>query len=491
MQLATIVERLRREGETDLTSAPDVEVRALAADARRVEPGTLFCCWRGTHADGHDFLPQAVRAGAVAALVERPVPDVHVPQIPVHRGRRAAAFAAAAFYRDPWATLTVVGVTGTNGKTTTAALLRHLLGRRGPAASIGTLGVVGPDGRPQPGSEGLTTPGPIEIAAWLARLRDDGVRGVGMEVSSHALDQDRVAAVRFDAVIFTNLSHDHLDYHGTFEAYRDAKLRLLGLRKPGAPAALNRDDPTWAQVRTDGAIGFAVRTEAEVRAVDVRVHPGGTDFRLRTPWGEADAHLPLLGEFNVANALGAVAALGALGWPLAELVDGLASAPQVPGRLERVPGPPDGPQVVIDYAHTPDALARVLRTLRPLVPGRLVVVFGAGGDRDRTKRPLMGRAVAEWADEAIVTSDNPRSEDPARIAAEIEAGMGAFPRRRILDRRAAIHAALASAGRGDLVLLAGKGHERVQIWGDEVRPFDEREVVAEFWRARAAHAVDA
>lgn len=491
MRLDAIVERLVREGETDAVDVPAVEIGSLVSEAGRAGPGTLFCCWRGTHADGHDFLAAAVRAGAVAALVERPVPEVAVPQVLVRRGRRAAAFAAAAFYGDPWDELVVVGVTGTNGKTTTAALLRHLLQRRGPAASVGTLGVVGPEGTVLPGSEGLTTPGPIDIAAWLARLRDAGVRGVGMEVSSHALDQDRVAAVRFDAAIFTNLGHDHLDYHGTIEAYRDAKLRLLALRKPDAPAALNRDDPTWAGVRTARAIGFAIHAEAEVRALEVRTHAGGADFRLRTPWGEAEARLPLLGDFNVANALGAVAALGALGWPLAELVAGLATAPQVPGRLERVPGLPDGPQVVIDYAHTPDALERVLRTLRPLVSGRLVVVFGAGGDRDRTKRPLMGRVVAQWADAAIVTSDNPRSEDPAKIAEEIEAGMGSFPRRRILDRREAIHAALAETGPGDLVLLAGKGHERTQIWGHEVRPFDERQVVAEFWRSRTAHGVDA
>lgn len=483
--LGAIAARLRAEGL--LRSVPPREgweerrVAALTVDSRKVAPGTLFCAVSGTEQDGHRFLPAVEAAGAVAALVERADATLDLPQIVVANGRLAAAHAAGVFYDDPWRELTLIGITGTNGKTTTAAILRHLLSRRAPAASVGTLGVVGPDGTVVPGSAALTTPGPVEVAMWLRRLLRAGVRGVAMEVSSHALDQGRVAAVRFDAAVFTNLSRDHLDYHGTFEAYRAAKLRLLELRKPGAAAVLNADDPVWAGAAENctRCLRFGTGTQAEIRAENIAVVPGGTEWVLCSPEASVPVRLPLYGAYNVSNALGAAAALWSLGWPLEEVAEGLASLPQVPGRLEYVAGPPDGPTVLIDYAHTPDALARALAAVRPLVKGRLIVVFGAGGDRDAGKRPEMGRVAALGADLAIVTSDNPRTEDPERIIADIESGMGDAPRLRIPDRAEAIRRALAEATEDDLVLLAGKGHETYQIWGTERRPFDERAVVRE------------
>jgi UDP-N-acetylmuramoyl-L-alanyl-D-glutamate--2,6-diaminopimelate ligase len=448
-----------------------------------VQPGTLFCAIRGTTADSHRFLPDVASRGAVAALVERPASEVRLPQVQVADGRLAAAFAAGEVWKDPWNELSLVGITGTNGKTTTAAILRYLLAQRAPAASVGTLGVIGPDGHVVPGSEALTTPGPVDTARWLRRLADDGVRGVAMEVSSHALDQARVAAARFDAAIFTNLSRDHLDYHHTLEAYRAAKLRLLDLLKSGAAAIVNAEDPAWEDVRGDRVVRFG--STGDVRVEDVRVGGGGMEGTLVLPDSSAPLCIPLLGSYNVANSLGAAAALWTLGWGAEEISAGLRTLPQVPGRLERVPGPADAPAVLLDYAHTPDALERALAALRPVVRGSLVVVFGAGGDRDPGKRAEMGRVAAAGADRVIVTSDNPRTEDPEAIADDIESGMGDAPRLRLLDRREAIRRAISDAGAGDVVLLAGKGHETYQIWGTDKLPFDEREIVralfAEKW----------
>ena len=480
--LGQVLERLAGAGllpESVPQIDPEQQLTAVAVDSREVAPGTLYCAITGTTADGHRYLADASRSGAVAALVQHPDPSVPLAQIPVLDGRVAAAYAAAEVWRDPWEELSLIGITGTNGKTTSAAILRHLLARRGPAASVGTLGIVGPDGKVVPGSEALTTPGPVETARWLRRLADEGVRGVAMEVSSHALDQGRVAAARFDAVVFTNLSRDHLDYHGTLEAYRAAKLRLLELRKPGAAAVVNAEDPAWKGLAADRVVRFG--TGGDVRAESVRAGSDGMEWTLVVPGGRYPVRLPLWGTYNVANALGAAAALWSLGWSAEEIAAGLESSPQVPGRLERVPGPPGAPTVLLDYSHTPDALHRALDAVRPLVRGQLSVVFGAGGDRDAGKRPEMGRVAGMAADRVIVTSDNPRTEDPAAIADQIEAGMGDAPRLRLLDRREAIRHALAEAGPDDVVLLAGKGHETYQIWGTEKRPFDERVIVREWF----------
>jgi UDP-N-acetylmuramoyl-L-alanyl-D-glutamate--2,6-diaminopimelate ligase len=315
----------------------------------------------------------------------------------------------------------------------------------------------------------------VDTARWLRRIADDAVTAVAMEVSSHALHQGRVAAARFDAAIFTNLSRDHLDYHHTLDAYRASKLRLLELLKPGAAAIVNAEDPAWAHVGAEQVVRFGGM--GDVRAENLRAGAGGMEATLVVPDGRAALRIPLFGSYNVANTLAAAAALWTLGWTAEEIGAGLGTLPQVPGRLERVPGPAGVPAVLLDYAHTPDALERALAALRPLVRGELVVVFGAGGDRDPGKRTEMGRVAAAGADRVIVTSDNPRTEDPNAIADAIESGMGDAPRLRLLDRREAIRRAILDAGADDVVLLAGKGHETYQIWGTEKLPFDERVIV--------------
>jgi UDP-N-acetylmuramoyl-L-alanyl-D-glutamate--2,6-diaminopimelate ligase len=493
--LGSIADRLAHEGvlaEPISDESRAIEIADLTTDSRAVREGSLFCAVRGTAGDGHRFLADAAHAGAWAALVEEREPTLafELEQLRVTSGREAASWAAAEFFGDPWNDLTLIGITGTNGKTTSAAILRHLLSSRKPSASIGTLGAVASDGRVIPGTEGLTTPGPIDICRWLRRLSDGGVRAVAMEVSSHALDQDRARAARFDAALFTNLTRDHLDYHGTFGAYRAAKLKLIGLLKEDGAAVLNADDISWVDADTGSAreVRFGITSPADVRAEDVSFGGGRMEWTLRTPTGSAHVELPLLGLFNVSNALGAAAVLWSLGWDEASIAEGLASLPQVPGRLERVPTPTGAPTVLIDFAHTPDALERALGAVRPLVSGELVAVFGAGGDRDRGKRPEMGRVAAALADRSVVTSDNPRTEDPESILDDIERGMGRAPRRRILDRREAIRFAVESASADDLVLLAGKGHETYQIWGTEKHPFDERDVVAELFAGKALPA---
>ncbi|HEX7120627.1 MAG TPA: UDP-N-acetylmuramoyl-L-alanyl-D-glutamate--2,6-diaminopimelate ligase [Longimicrobiales bacterium] len=485
LPLGAVVHRLEADGR--LVARPDADpaITGISDDSRRVRAGDLFCAWAGTTVDGHRFLPAAESAGAAAAIVERPVPESRLPQVVVRDGRRAAALAAATIYGEPAAALHLVGVTGTNGKTTTAWLLRYLLGARWSSAAIGTLGVILEDGRPLPGGEALTTPGPVDLARVLRELVDRGAGAVTMEVSSHALDQGRVHALGFDAAVFTNLSRDHLDYHGTEEAYLGAKRSLAGLLRPDGAAVINADDPAWAGLEDAAprALRYAIDAGGvDVRAEDVELGAFGARFRLVTPTGAAPVALPLLGAFNVHNALGAAGAGLALGLTVSEIAGRLETAPQVPGRLEKIADRPCA--VLRDYAHTPDALERVLSALRPLVAGRLIVVFGAGGDRDRGKRPLMGAVAERWADVPIVTSDNPRTEDPELIIDEIVAGMPQGRHLRVTDRRAAIARALELAEPEDLVLLAGKGHETYQIVGKEKRPFDERRIVGELVEAK-------
>jgi UDP-N-acetylmuramoyl-L-alanyl-D-glutamate--2,6-diaminopimelate ligase len=323
----------------------------------------------------------------------------------------------------------------------------------------------------------------VDLARTLRQLVDRGVSAIVMETSSHALHQGRVEALRFDVAVFTNLSRDHLDYHGTVEAYLEAKLSLCDLLRADGVAVVNADDPAWASVAARAArvIRFGLRESANVRAVNVRLDADGARFDLVHRGDAAPVTLPLLGEFNVHNALGAAASALAMGFTLADVVRQLATIPQVPGRLERIADEPC--PVLRDYSHTPDALGRALEALRPLVSGRLIVVFGAGGDRDRGKRPLMGAVAERAADIAIVTSDNPRTEDPDAIIDEIEAGMSQ-PHVRVTDRRSAIAQALRIAKPDDLILLAGKGHETYQVIGRETRPFDEHDIVHELWAER-------
>ena len=482
MSVSTIVAALEGAGVAvgPLVPAGDaaagLRVAGVQQDSRRVGPGDLFVAWSGAVHDAHDYVASAAASGATAAIVERPVAGTPVPQIQVDNARLAAAVVSGLVAGSPWRHLRTTGVTGTNGKTTTALLLRGLLGRRAPAAAIGTLGVVGPDGRVREGTAGLTTPDPVRLDTWLSSLAREGVDGVVLESSSHALDQFRLDGIRFDVVAFTNLTRDHLDYHGSLDRYLAAKARLLELGKEGSTAVINADDPAWAALRPRGrVIAYGRGPDASLRAANARVTSRGSTFDLVWKGRRSRVTLPLPGGFNVSNALCAAGCALALGRSPGEIAAGLADAAPVPGRMEFVVREPV--QVLIDFAHTPDALEQVLRAIRPLATGRLIVVFGAGGDRDPAKRPAMGAAVARYADLAVVTSDNPRTEDPAGIVAQVAAGISACEVMRIVDRGEAIHHALDAASPGDTVLLAGKGHERHQVVGTEKRPFDERRIV--------------
>lgn len=461
------------------------QVSLVCDDSRQAAPGALFAAVRGSARDGHDYLDAVAAAGATVAIVED-ASRTSLPAIVVRDGRRAAAAAAAAFWGEPAKGMRLVGVTGTNGKTTTVGMLRHLLDTPSArSASIGTLGVlIGSEGTPMPGGGGLTTPGPVELQRILRALADAGVKTVAMEVSSHSLDQRRVEGLTFDAAVFTNLTRDHLDYHGTMEAYFAAKARLVEQLAPLSTIVTNADDVAWQSLRNVARrLTFGHGDTAMVRAVDIAYQSRGSAWHLKTPTGEAAVLLPLIGDFNVDNALAAAAAALALGLDTDTIAARLTLMPQVPGRLEILG---KRPTVLRDYAHTPDALERALRALRPFTPGRLIVVFGAGGDRDRGKRPLMAQVAQAHADVVIVTSDNPRTEDPERILDDIVAPLAAGSYERIEDRRSAIAHALAIADPArDVVLLAGKGHETYQVRGTETLHFDELEIVAELMRVKA------
>jgi UDP-N-acetylmuramoyl-L-alanyl-D-glutamate--2,6-diaminopimelate ligase len=476
--------------------AAGVEIVGLAYDSRAVGPGDLFFCVRGFRSDGHDFAAQAVAAGAAALVVERPL-GLGVPEVLVPSVRAAMAPVAARFYGDPSRELRVVGVTGTNGKTTTAYLVRALLEAVGVRCGLlGTVkSVVGGEERPV----ARTTPEAIELQADLRAMLDGGDGACAIEVSSHALELARTDATRFAAAIFTNLTQDHLDFHASMEDYFLAKRRLFA-PEPPAVSVVNAGDPYGRRLAAEieGVRTFAVDAPADYAATELRCGLEGCDFTLSTPEGARRVSLPMPGRFNVANALGALAATHGLGYDLDALVAALERGVRVPGRFEPVQ---EGQEfaVLVDYAHTPDSLENVLSAARELLEsagrgdGRVLCVFGAGGDRDRGKRPLMGEIAARLADVVFVTSDNPRSEDPARIIEEIMDGVpragarapgfmagGADgladtgPVRAIADRREAIERAIAAAERGDVVVIAGKGHEQGQELADGRKiPFDD------------------
>jgi UDP-N-acetylmuramoyl-L-alanyl-D-glutamate--2,6-diaminopimelate ligase len=455
----------------------DVEIEALAYSSERVTPGALFFCVPGFRSDGHDFAPDAVRRGAVALVCERPL-GLGVPEVLVDDVRAAMAPAAVRFYGDPTAELDVVGITGTNGKTTTAFLVRHLLEAGGRQCGLlGTVkSVVG--GREEEVER--TTPEAIDLQATFRRMLDGGDRACAMEVSSHALELGRVAGIRFACRAFTNLSQDHLDFHETMDAYFAAKRRLF---EGEGPAVVNADDDHGR--RLAGEIDcrtFAIERAADYRALDVEFDLTGARFRCVTPAGEVDLSSPLPGRFNVSNALGAIAAVSELGVGLDAIAAALPRFEGVPGRFQPV-DEGQGFGVLVDYAHTPDALENVLRAARELTQGRLHVVFGAGGDRDTDKRPKMGEAARLLADRVLVTSDNPRSEDPDAIIDQVMAGAGPGAER-ITDRRAAIAHAIETAAPGDVVVIAGKGHEQGQEFeGGRKEPFDDCSVAREALRA--------
>ena len=460
------------------------EATGISDDSRKVSRGDLFVAVRGWISDGHDFLDAAAQRGAAIAIVED-ASRTTLPSLVVREGRRAAAVASATAYGDPARNLRLLGVTGTNGKTTTTSIMRHLFDDGdGSSASIGTLGVlVGSDGEILPGGSGLTTPGPVELQRILRDLADRGAQTIAMEVSSHSLDQRRVDGLEFDVAVFTNLTRDHLDYHGTMERYLEAKARLLEYLKADGTVVINADAPEWKSLKARSRpLTFAVRESADVRAEDIRYTSEGSEWRLVTPRGSADVSLPLIGDINVENALAAAATAFALGQTPASIASRLRTVPQVAGRLEIIS---TRPTVLRDYAHTPDALERSLKTARTFARGKLIVVFGCGGDRDKGKRPLMGEIAERGADCAIVTSDNPRTEDPDAIIDDIEAGMRGSKHRRVTDRLSAIQSAIDLAEEGDIVLLAGKGHETYQIRGTTSYPFDEKEIVREMTGSHA------
>jgi UDP-N-acetylmuramoyl-L-alanyl-D-glutamate--2,6-diaminopimelate ligase len=483
--------------------AAAVEIASLAYDSRRVAPGALFFCVRGANSDGHEHAAQAVQAGAAALVVERPL-GLGVPEVLVSSARAAMAPVAARFYGAPARELRVLGVTGTNGKTTTAYLMRALLQASGVQCGLlGTVkAVIG--GRDRPVAH--TTPEAIDLQADLRAMLAAGDGACAMEVSSHALALGRVGAIPFAGAVFTNLTQDHLDFHLTMEDYYLAKRRLFLPEQGERPAAsvvnlgdaygrrLAQEVPGALTYAVEGQADYAVEGRADYAARDLRCGSEGARLHLRTPAGERSLTLPMPGRFNVANALAALAGVHSLGYPLDPLVEALESGVRVPGRFEPVE---EGQAfaVIVDYAHTPDSLENVLGAAREMVHGhgRLVCVFGAGGDRDHGKRPLMGAAAARLADEVIVTSDNPRSEDPEAIIEEVFAGIheprvapaSGYTANGIVDRRAAIHAAIADGQPGDVVVIAGKGHEQGQeLAGGRKVPFDDVSVAREALVAR-------
>lgn len=466
-------------------------VEGLASDSRNVKPGDLFFAVRGGQRHGLDFLATVKAAGAVAVVWEPPwegaLPvDPSLPLLAVPELRQKMGLIASRFYGEPSRRLQIIGITGTDGKTSCAHFLAQALSdaASGPCGILGTLG-VGVHGQTEPSLH--TTPDPLAVQHWLADLVAKGRRYAVMEASSHALDQGRVNGIAFAAAVLTQLSRDHLDYHGTLDAYAAAKRRLFFDCQPGW-AVLNLDDAFGRAIAAERggssqtiAYGLGARPAQLARFVwgeDLELSPAGLRLRVRSSWGDGVLQAGLLGRFNAHNLLATLATLLALEWPLAEALARLAQTATAPGRMERLGGGPGEPLAVIDYAHTPYALEQALTALREHGGGRLWCVFGCGGDRDAGKRPLMGAAAERLADRVIVTDDNPRTEDPDRIVASILAGMQRPEAVAVIrDRRAAILHALAEAEAGDIVLIAGKGHEDYQIVGAERLPFSDRAVV--------------
>jgi len=470
--------------------ALDQDVSSVTDDSRAVTSGCLFVAVKGERVDGHRYVAQAIQAGAAAIVGQESVEHISLPFIKVADSRKALGLIGSRFHGDPSARLTMIGTTGTNGKTTTTYLCKALL--EGMGRHVGLIGTVAY----QIGSEIIpaahTTPGALELQGLLAKMIQADMDSVVMEVSSHALAMDRTAGCEYDVAVFTNLTQDHLDYHRTMEEYFQAKLRLftaLGQgKKTGQRAIVNMDDPRGAQVRAACRVpvwGFAVKSRADLRAENVRLTMNGSTFTAGTPAGVFTVDSRLVGEHNVYNLLGAIGAALHVGATTDQVREAVAALTNVPGRFERVSAGQDF-TVVVDYAHTEDALVRLLSAAHALKSRRIITVFGCGGDRDRGKRPKMGRAAVEYSDVVVLTSDNPRTEDPLAILREVEAGvreaLNVHPNveyHLIADRREAIVAAVRLARAGDIVLIAGKGHEDYQILGTHKIHFDDREVARE------------
>ncbi len=469
-----------------VTGDPHSPISGLCSDSRRVTPGTLFFAYDGLRTDGNFYIEEAVHRGAAAIVSERPgrVPP-RAAYVQVANIRRVMADIARRFHGFPERDLELIAVTGTNGKTTVTTLLKHLLEAPGepPVGLLGTVAYMLGD-RTLPAYR--TTPEATDLHALLAQMRDAGCTRALMEVSSHGIEQERVRNVPFRIAAYLNLTRDHIDYHGSMEEYFSVKRRLFTGETGTVPeiVVLNRDDPYAGELesavpRDRRIITFGLAKEADIYAADIEMQPTGTRFRIHTPDGDADLQSPLLGRHNVSNVLAAFAIASASGASLSILAKRLRGFPGVPGRLEKVEAGQDF-NVLVDYAHTDDALRNVLAMLRPITPGRLLVVFGCGGNRDRAKRPLMTAAVLADADFAWATSDNPRSEAVADIFADMREAVSAdSPIMFVEDRRRAIHLALLEARSGDTVLIAGKGHETFQEFADSVVPFDDCRVARE------------
>ena len=465
----------------------DRAVESIAYDSRRVQRNGLFLALRGEKSDGHDFIGAAIEKGATVIVAERAenpaVAGRRATRVLVENTRTALADVSARFFNYPARKLKLAGVTGTNGKTTTTFLIKHICEKAG--TRCGLLGTV----RYEIGERILpaarTTPESLDLQELLAQMRDAGCRAAAMEVSSIGIAEERVRDIEWDVAVFTNLTQDHLDYHGTMENYFEAKAKLFELlpqqeKKKKPVAVINIDDRYGQKLirRFNGKVSivtFGTGLKADFRASNYRMEFGGTSYQLDARGKSYLVRVPLIGRFNVANSVGALAAANALGIGLREAVLSLGKCPQVPGRLEMVPAKRQF-QVFVDYAHTPDALLNVLKTLRELEPRRLIVVFGCGGNRDREKRPLMGQVADQNSDHAIVTSDNPRSEDPDKIIAEIEKGFRGNHFEKITDRAAAIARAIEIAQPRDIVVIAGKGHENYQEFADHTVPFEDIQV---------------
>jgi len=465
--------------EATFVGCRDIEVRACVCDSRRVQPGDLFVAIEGTRHDGHKFIAEAVHRGCSAVLSQKPLPEATVPVCIVANTQAAYGQLCQSLAGCPSRHLKVIGVTGTNGKTTTSCLIARMLKHAGH--KVGILGTLGYFDGERCDEASHTTPPADRLADYLARMVANGCRYAVMEVSSHALAQSRLAGVQLDAVCVTNVRRDHLDYHGTIDDYRLSKSKAFDYLSPEGFAVLNADDPTSAAflAKIDGPVlSVGVHAAAEITGTLVDRHLSEQTFLLTAGSDTVPVRTRMIGLHHVYNCLEAAAVGLAYGVSLPVVVRGLEAVEYIPGRLQRIEcGQPLG--VFVDFAHTPDALTGCLRALRAVVEGRLICVFGAGGDRDREKRPLMGRAAEEGCDLAILTSDNPRTEDPMAILGDLLSGFADPAAAHVIaDRREAIHTALASARSGDCVLIAGKGHEQHQIVGSERLPFDDYEIAA-------------
>jgi len=491
MQLKTLLAAIPVR---QIIGALDRPVESIAYDSRRVQRNALFVAMRGEKVDGHEFIGQAVEKGASVIVADREEKHLRATCVVVEDTRTSLADLSAIFYGHPAQRLKLAAVTGTNGKTTTSFLIKHICEKAG--LRCGLIGTV----RYEIGERVLpairTTPESLDLQELLAQIVNAGCRAAAMEVSSHALAQNRTRGLEWNVAVFTNLTQDHLDFHGTMESYFESKAKLftqLGQQEnKRKPAAVVNIDDRYGQQLLDkidkrvAIVTYGMGARADFRVSNYRVEFGGTSYQLDARGKSYLVRVPLIGRFNVANSVAALAAANGLGVDLRAAVLSLGKSPQVPGRLEMVPAKRQF-QVFVDYAHTPDALANVLKTLRELQPQRLIVVFGCGGDRDRQKRPLMGEMVDRQADYAIITSDNPRKEDPSRIVAAIEKGFRSTHFEKIVDRTEAINRAIALTQPRDIVLIAGKGHENYQEFADHTIPFDDIQVAR---RAIEDHPVE-